>query len=139
MFIFLSENTIVVSQSCLTLCNSMDCSPPGSSIHGILQSRIIVWIAISLLQGIFLTQGQNPGLLHGRQIFYSLSHQGSQLSLYVKFILSPWIKSFLFELNFRKCNKAWSWWNVETKLEFFFEIGVFCLLSSLLNNLTEIT
>ena len=32
-------------QSCLTLCNPVDCSPPGSSIHGILQARILEWIA----------------------------------------------------------------------------------------------
>ena len=55
----------------------------------------------------------------------------------ISFILSLWIKSFLFELNFRKCNKALSWWNVETKLKFLFEIGILCLLSSLLNNLIE--
>ena len=34
-------------QSCLTLCNPMDYSPPGSSIHGILQARILEWVAIS--------------------------------------------------------------------------------------------
>ena len=33
-------------QSCLTLCDPMDCSPPGSSVHGILQARILEWIAI---------------------------------------------------------------------------------------------
>ena len=33
-------------QSCLTLCNPMDCSPPGSSVHGILQARILEWVAI---------------------------------------------------------------------------------------------
>ena len=32
-------------QSCLTLCDPMDCSPPGSSVHGILQSRILEWVA----------------------------------------------------------------------------------------------
>ena len=32
--------------SCWTLCNAMDCSPPGSSVHGILQARILEWIAI---------------------------------------------------------------------------------------------
>ena len=32
-------------QSCLTLCNSMDCSPPGFSVHGILQARILEWVA----------------------------------------------------------------------------------------------
>ena len=34
-------------QSCLTLCDSMDCSLPGFSIHGILQARILVWVATS--------------------------------------------------------------------------------------------
>ena len=35
-----------VTQSCPTLCNSMDCSPPGSSVHGILQARILEWVAM---------------------------------------------------------------------------------------------
>ena len=34
-------------QSCLTLCDLMDCSPPGSSVHGVLQARIMQWVAIS--------------------------------------------------------------------------------------------
>ena len=34
-------------QLCPTLCNPMDCSPPGSSVHGILQARILEWVAIS--------------------------------------------------------------------------------------------
>ena len=33
-------------QSCPTLCNLMDCSPPGSSVHGILQARILGWVAM---------------------------------------------------------------------------------------------
>ena len=36
-----------VTQSCPTLCDPMDCSPPGSSVHGILQARILEWVAIS--------------------------------------------------------------------------------------------
>ena len=47
-------------QSCLTLCNPMDCSPPGSSIHGILQARILDRVAISSTPN----QGSNLGLLH---------------------------------------------------------------------------
>ena len=35
-----------VAQSCLTLCDPMDCSPPGSSIHGIFQARVLEWGAI---------------------------------------------------------------------------------------------
>ena len=34
---------VLVAQSCLTLCNPMDCSLPGSSVHGILQARILEW------------------------------------------------------------------------------------------------
>ena len=53
-----------VAQSCLTLCDPMDCSPPGSSLRGILQARVLQWVAIFLLQGIFPTQGSNWGLPH---------------------------------------------------------------------------
>ena len=35
------------AQSCPTLCNSMDCSLPGSSVHGIFQARVLEWVAIS--------------------------------------------------------------------------------------------
>ena len=40
-----------VAQSCLTLCDPMDCSLPGSSVHGILQARILEWVAISFSRG----------------------------------------------------------------------------------------
>ena len=36
-----------VAQSCLTLCNPMDCSLPGSSVHGIFQARVLEWVAIA--------------------------------------------------------------------------------------------
>ena len=42
----------------------------GSPVHGILQARILKWVAMHLLQGIFLTPGSNPGLLHCRQTLY---------------------------------------------------------------------
>ena len=38
--------SVLVTQSCLTLCNPTDCSPSGSSVHGILQTRILKWVAI---------------------------------------------------------------------------------------------
>ena len=41
----------LVAQSCLTLCDAMDYSPPGSSAHGILQARILKWVAISSSRG----------------------------------------------------------------------------------------
>ena len=65
-------------QSCPTLCNPMDCSPPGSSVHEILQVRILQWVALSLLKGLFpaprLRCGQQPG---GGSM--SLASQGSRL------------------------------------------------------------
>ena len=57
---------------CLTLCNPMD-----YMVHGILQAGILEWVSLSLLQGIFPTQGWNPGLPHCRQILYQLNHRGS--------------------------------------------------------------
>ena len=51
-----------------TVCDPMDCSLPGSSVHGILQARILEWAAIALLQGIIPTQGQNwVCLLHWQE------------------------------------------------------------------------
>ena len=61
-----------VAQSCLTLCDSRD-----YTVHGILQVRILEWVALSLLQGVFPTQGSNPRLPHCRQILHQLSHKGS--------------------------------------------------------------
>ena len=44
---------VLVAQSCLTLCDPMDCSPPGSPVHGIFQVRILEWVAISFSRGSF--------------------------------------------------------------------------------------
>ena len=67
----------LVAQSRLTLCDPMDCSPPSSSVHGDSAGKITGVGGHALLQGIFPTQGQNPGLPHCRRILYCLSHQGS--------------------------------------------------------------
>ena len=53
----------------------IDCSLPGSSVHEIFQARNTGVGSHSLLQGIFPTQGSNPGPLHCRWILYSLSYQ----------------------------------------------------------------
>ena len=42
---------MLVTQSCPTLCDPMDCSPPGSSVHGILQARILEWVACPFSKG----------------------------------------------------------------------------------------
>ena len=97
----------LVALSCPTLCNPMNCSTPGSSVHGILQARILQWVAMPssrgssqprdsllfgpprkpmnpgmgsslfLLQGNFPTQESNWSLLDCRRILYQLSYQGT--------------------------------------------------------------
>ena len=67
-----SPMKVLVTQQC----QAIDYSQPGSSAHGIPQVRILELGSHSLLQGIFLTQGWNPGLLPHRRILYHLGHQG---------------------------------------------------------------
>ena len=65
--VFIIKVKVKEAQPCPTLFDPMD-----YTVHGILQARIL-----SLLQGIFPTQGSNPGLSHCRWILYQLSHKGS--------------------------------------------------------------
>ena len=67
---------VLVAASYLTLCDPMDCSQSGSYVQGIIQARILAWVAIPFSRGYILAQGSNPGLLHCRQILSYLSHQG---------------------------------------------------------------
>ena len=69
---------LVAAQSCLILCDPIDCSLPGFSVHGDSPGKNTGVGSHSLLQGIFQAQGLNPGLLHRQADFFScLSHQGS--------------------------------------------------------------
>ena len=67
----------LVAQSCLTVCDPMDYSLPGSSVHGDSPVKNTGVGCHVLLQGIFPTQGSNPGFPQCRQILYCLSHQES--------------------------------------------------------------
>ena len=72
----------VLTQSCLTLCDLVDCNPPGSSLHGIFLAEVQKEMGCHfLLQRIFPTQGSNPGLPLCRQVLYHLSHQGSPICI----------------------------------------------------------
>ena len=91
------STTIVESLSHVRLfCDPMDCSPPGSSVHGILQPRVPEEFSSQgchfLLQGILPTQGSNPWLLPRQADSLPLSHLGrpvSPLVLYNSFSGSP--------------------------------------------------
>ena len=79
----------LVAQSYRTLCNPMDCSPPGSFAHGDSPGKNTGVGCHAILWGIFLTQGSNSGLPHCSQILYNLSHQGSpRISEWVAYLFS---------------------------------------------------
>ena len=65
-----------VTQSCPTLCDPVDSSPPGSSVHGILQARILEWVAISFSRG--SSQPGSPALQAG-----ALSSKPPRKAIYV--------------------------------------------------------
>ena len=69
---------MLVAQSCLTLCDPVDCSPPDSSVCGILQARILAWVVIPFSRG-SSRSGDQTRVSH-RQILYCLNHQGSLFS-----------------------------------------------------------
>ena len=70
----------LVTQSCPTLCDPMNLSPPGSSVHGDSPGKNTGVGCRALFQGFFPTQESNPDLPHCRRILNHLSHKGSPLS-----------------------------------------------------------
>ena len=83
----------LVTQSCPTLCDPIDYSLPGSSLHGDSPGKNTGVGSHALLQVIFPTQGSNPGLLSCRQILYSLRHQGRFKTYYkITIIKKMWYR-----------------------------------------------
>ena len=74
-------------KACLTLCDPMGCSPPGSSVHGILHARILEWVAMPSSRGSSDPETEpmspaSPALAGG--FFLPLSHRGnSEVKIYV--------------------------------------------------------
>ena len=97
---------MLVAQSCPTVCNPMDCSRPGSSVHEIFQASILEWAAILSFRGSFLIHGSSPGLLHCRQILYHLGHQESPRECMigksfsrVRLFVTPWATALQASLS----------------------------------------
>ena len=67
--ILMKKVKVLIAQFCLTLYNSLDYSPPGSSVHEFFQARILEWVVIPFFRD-FPTQGLNLGLLYYRQVFF---------------------------------------------------------------------
>ena len=83
---------VKVAQSCPTLWDPMDYT---YTVHGILQARILEWVAFPFSRAIFPTQGSNPGFPHCRRILYQLRHDRSQIISMCSFLLlfSCWVMS----------------------------------------------
>ena len=84
-------------QACPTFCDPMDCSPPASAVHGLLQARILEWAVMPLLQGIFPTQGSSPRLLHLLQWqagSLPLAPPGRYMHIICKYILRLHVQLF---------------------------------------------
>ena len=93
-----------VAQSCSTLCNPMDYSPPGSSVHGIFQARILEWVAISSFRDL-----PNPGikpvscyLLYWEADSLPPHHLGSPVTRY-SYLISHSIPNINGTKSFRVC------------------------------------
>ena len=115
-------------QSCPTLCNRMDYNLPGSSVHGILQARILEWVAVSFSKGSSCPRDQTQlSCLAGDSL--SLSHQGSPLSTYyvygVLYVICPHRSPlgmytthvWMWELDYKESwvPKNWCFWIVVLK------------------------
>ena len=82
----------LVAQSCPTLCDPMECTLPGSSVHGDSPGKSTGVGCHALLQRIFPTQGSNLGLRHCWQILYCLSHQGNlEVIIVLTLFLMYWV------------------------------------------------
>ena len=106
----------VYAQLCLTLCDPMDCSPPGSSVLGIFQARILEWVAISYSRLIFLTQGSNLSLLcflHWQADSLPLAPLGKPI---IAMITHQQIQEMVISLTSYKFFKIWNILILEVQL-----------------------
>ena len=87
-----------VAQSCLTLCDPMDCSLPGFSVHGIFQARVLEWVAISL-------KG-NAKECSNYHTIPLISHSNNMLKILQARLQYTWTKNFqMYKLDLEKAEE----------------------------------
>ena len=83
------QGVVLAAESCLTLCDPVDCSPPGSSVHGILQAGILEWVAILFSRGSSRPRDQTcVSRIVGR--FFAIWASGVHLFKLHPNIMIPW-------------------------------------------------
>ena len=90
----------LVTESCQTLCNPMDCSPPGSSVHGDSPGKTTGVGCHSFFQGIIPTQGSKLHLLHCRWILYCWATREAPRSKKWLKVNEPLLVNLTFSLGF---------------------------------------
>ena len=104
-----------VVQPCLTLCNPTDCSPTGSSVHGILQARILEWVAISSSRGSSQSRDQTRvSRIAGRHYNLWAIREARETKLW--FFLKHWLPCAHEALNLHLC------WDFSTLCEFYLNL-----------------
>ena len=84
-----TSNVCSVAKSCPSLCDTMDCSPPGSSVHVILQARILEWVVVSFSRWCSWPRDQTHVSCIGRRILYHWATREALVHLkYTHFYLS---------------------------------------------------
>ena len=81
--------SMLVTQSCLTLCNPIDCSLPDYGVHGILQARVLEWAAIPFFRGSSKPRNQTQISHIAGRYFYQLNHQGNLIG--IELLNSSWV------------------------------------------------
>ena len=105
------ENEVI--QSCLALCDPMDCSLPGFSIHGILQARILEWVAISFSRGSSRPRGQTQvSCIAGRCFTLWATREAFTAKNYLWIALLSWHGAFTTQPVVKsQLSPLPSWWN----------------------------
>ena len=105
---------VLVAQSCQTLCNPMDCSPPGSSVHWILQARIVEQVAILFSRGSSWPRDQTQISHTAGRVFTIWANREAHKSTPFENICSPYevrkvIQEGLLAFWVTACRRPWTW------------------------------
>ena len=96
---------VLVIQSCLTLCDPMDCSPPGSSVHGICQARILGWASMpSFKESSWSTDWSRVSFVSCIAFFTHWAARKAQVQVYNIVIHNSWR---LYSIIFQSLRKVW--------------------------------
>ena len=105
---------VLVAQSCLTLCNLSDCSLPGSSVHGILQARILKWVAIPFSRGSSWPRDLTQVSYIASRFLYCLSHQEMVVwALFGIALLWDWNENWPFPVLLATAELSKFCWHIE--------------------------